>query len=232
MTVREENNSFNMRKGTIYIVFSLFIILSCSRKNNNISDNNSKELKKDQLAKVNKEYQKSLSFYRDNFIDHFPKELDSNYITYTESVSAEAGLIRLDLIYKHTGKNNFEKKAIAKYASTDTCLLIANRFANNDNYSYNIVLNHDDSLKIDRECYKNKYPIPNFWHTDYTTNKTACKLPKGFNIYVLNAMAGRFLENKNLTDGRYMPENWQHGYSKGVAINEAKDTIIYWIIIW
>ena len=221
-----------MKKGIIYIIFLFFIVLGCSKNNKNTNENNIEELKKEQLSKVNKEYKKSLAFYKDSFVDHFPKKLNNNYITYTESVSPEAGLIRLDLIYKYTVDNNFEQEAIAKYSSTDTCLLIANRFANRDNYSYNIVLNHEDSLKINRECYRNKYPIPNFWHNDYTTDKTACKLPKDFNIYVLNAKAGRFLKDKYLTDESYMPKSWKNGYSKGVAISEDRGVIIYWIIIW
>ena len=30
----------------------------------------------------------------------------------------------------------------------------------------------------------------------------------------------------------YMPEYWEHGYSKGFAVNDSKDIAVYWIVIW
>ncbi len=35
----------------------------------------------------------------------------------------------------------------------------------------------------------------------------------------------------NMEEG-HMPEEWKHGYSKGVAINKEKKEAIYWIEIW
>ncbi len=186
------------------------------------------------LTKVNNEFLKSKSFFTYEMVNHFPNSLDDNYITYTESVSPEIGLVRLDLISKFETslKTNYDVESLAVYKASDTCLLVANRFANIENYSFNIVLSHKDSIKIDLECYNSKYPIPNFWHNDYTTNKTECKLPNDFTIYVLKSEPGKYLEVNLLSEGRYMPEKWKNGYSMGVAISKERKIIIYWVIIW
>ena len=221
-----------MKNILIITILSIFAV-SCSNTDKAKQDKLS-ELKTAQLLKVNEDYIKSKLFYQEDLVNHFPEKIDSNYITYTESVSPEAGLIRLDLICKLNSDkdDNFKDNAIAIYSPLDECLLIANRFANDENYSYNIVLSQEDSLKIDLECYNDLYPIPNFWHNEYTTNSTECKLPEDFSIYVLDAKVGKFFEDKLLTDGKYMPAKWKNGYSKGVAVSEEKGVIIYWIIVW
>lgn len=186
------------------------------------------------LVKENEAYRNELKLFKDYMLDGFPSELDSNYIKYTVSRSPEAGLIRLDVIYKCSlclDQYN-DSSFIAIYNSNDTCLLIANRFASLDNYSFNIKLDYSDSLKIDPSCYEGKYPIPNFWHNDYTTDETECKLPEDFNIYVEDAKQGKYLSSELLTDGRHMPTKWKNGYSRGVAISEKRGIIIYWVIVW
>lgn len=221
-----------MKRIILFTVFSLLIV-SCNVKNDNEKDKKGKNIYT-RLQKLNDKYLSSKSFYKDNFVNHFPKKLDSNYITYTECVSPEGGLMRLDLICKlgKSGYDIFRDSSKAIYLPGDTCLLIANRFANNKNYSYNILLSHEDSLKISRVCYQNELPVPNFWSNDYTTDSTDCKLPKDFEIFVLDAKPGKFLDDKYLTDGRYMPKEWKNGYSRGVAISKKRDVIIYWLIIW
>lgn len=186
------------------------------------------------LVKENEAYKKELKLFKDYMLSSFPKVLDTNYIKYTVSRSPKAGLVRLDVIYKYSPCLDIYKDGafIAKYRSNDTCLLIANRFASLNNYSFNIKLSHGDSLKINQLCYEGKYPIPNFWHNDYTTNKTECKLPEDFNIYVEDAKPGNYLVSDLLTDGRYMPDKWKNGYSKGIAISEERGIIIYWVIVW
>ena len=55
----------------------------------------------------------------------------------------------------------------------------------------------------------------------------------GFNLYILDAKSGiYFRPNLDEELDTYMPEYWEHGYSKGFAVNKEKDIVIYWIVIW
>jgi len=117
------------------------------------------------------------------------------------------------------------------YRANDTCLLVVNRFTSKENWHLKSKYKYVKKNKIDRPCYNNKLPLPNFWDSEYATN-TETKLPKDFIIYVLNSKSGKYWDEKYLTSGKYMPKLWKSGYSKGVAISKKRNIIIYWFIIW
>ena len=100
-----------------------------------------------------------------------------------------------------------------------------------ENY-YPIILNADDSSKINDDCYNNLFPIPNFWQSKFYNNESECNLEKGFKIYVLDSKPGIYVEEKYLSKYAYLPKKWEHGFSKGVAISEEQMAIIYWVIAW
>lgn len=130
--------------------------------------------------------------------------------------------------------NNFGEQSfnpIAHYSAGDTCLLIVNRFINRKEL-HNASPSEQELRLIDRDCYLDKYPIPNFWHTDYTVDKTQCRLPQDFEIYVLDAKPGKFKDDELLTDGRFMPEKWKNGYSVGYAVSKQRTALVYWLLIW
>jgi hypothetical protein len=183
---------------------------------------------------MNNEYLKVKSLFDVKLTKHFPKKLDKDYITFTESFTPDLGCLELILTNKLSEIDKiqyYKDNAIVSYNAGDTCLLVVNRFASNENY-YKVQLSKNDSQFVNLPCYSDKYPIPNFWHSDYTTNATTCKLPQDFVIYVIDSKQGKYVEDRYLTDGRYMPQNWKNGFSKGVAISEKRATIIYWLVIW
>jgi len=218
-----------LKKILLFLLIVSFII-SCGLENSNERQDDEYRF----FRRANKDYLYSKSFFENDLVKHFPDSLSENYITYSESKSPEAGLIRLDLICKLNliEYNHIKHISKALYLPSDTCLLIVNRFANRENYSFNIKINHKDSLKINNNCYQEKLPIPNFWYNDYTTNDTDCRLPKDFEIFVIDAKSGIFLDKKLLTDGRYMPNEWKNGFTRGVAISIKRNVIIYWLLIW
>ncbi len=57
-------------------------------------------------------------------------------------------------------------------------------------------------------------------------------LPKSYRLYVLGAKSGKYIHENLLMEEGHMPEEWEHGYSKGVAINKEKREAIYWIEVW
>ena len=128
--------------------------------------------------------------------------------------------------------NIFNKQALVRYKANKSCLLVVNRFTIKENWHLNYKSKYGDKNDIDRDCYEGLYPVPNFWDSQYITNDTESRLPKDFLIYVLEAHSGKFWNDKYLTKGKYMPEAWKNGYSKGVAISKKRKVIIYWFIIW
>lgn len=195
-----------------------------------------KSVESQMIDDLNKKYKSIKEFFGDKMINHFPKQVDSNIIEFTETLSPELG--NLDFFYTNriSGQpyewaEEFEKKSIISYNADDTCLLVVNRHLTKDRY-YKIKLTNNELKSIDLPCYIGKYPIPNFWHTDYVTETTTCKLPSDFRIYVMEADSGKYFEQKYLTDGSSMPKEWKNGFSKGVAISINRNVIIYWVIIW
>ncbi len=215
----------------IVFIFSGFEFQSCTNLPSPKKNNNKLTA---EIRFINKGYEKAIRFFKKDYVSFFPKELDSNFVDFTDSFSPKMGEVGLYLTCKLTNNNltkYFAKNAIATYYPLDTCLLVVNRFAAKTNF-YNIKISMKDKILINRSCYKNKYPIPNFYATKFSINSTACKLSKDFTIYVLDSRYGKYLNDSLLTDGRYMPANWSNGMSKGVAISKKKHIIIYWLTIW
>jgi len=72
-------------------------------------------------------------------------------------------------------------------------------------------------------------PVSNFAFCD------ASKVPDKFlnqaTIYVLGAEKGKFITNEFLVpNGVGLPDGWEHGYTKGIAIQGR--TVAYWLEIW
>lgn len=189
------------------------------------------------LVELNVKYEESISFFGKDMVAHFPKKINDKSGSFTNSFSPELGNLEL-VLFNVLESNNisniikeFEDKSIAIYSASDSCLLVVNRFVSQNNH-YKVEPTKEELQLVDKDCYSDLYPIPNFWHNDYTTDKTECKLPKDFTIYVLESKHGKFVENNLLTDGRFMPDEWKNGFSKGVAISKNRNVIFYWLIIW
>lgn len=205
----------------------IFFIKSCSSQTDNPIS---------KYCEINEDYLKGKSRFEKKYISHFPNNIDDNFIDFNESLSPKFDMIRFTLINKISNKDlrKIQKKyneSIGKYSASDSCLLVVNRFATLDKY-INIEINDSEIELIDRECYSNKYPIPNFWHDKFTDLMTECNLPEDFTIYVINSESGIFLEERLLSDGRFMPGHWKHGYSYGFAFSEKRGAIIYWVVMW
>lgn len=216
-------------KLSIFIIF-VTILVGCN-------SNNNKSIENKISSDLNAKYRNAKLFFGKDFVNHFPEKITKDNITFSEGFSPEFGNLELILIDKIVNSNlislinEFKEKSIAIYDASDSCLLIVNRFATRNNY-YNIELSDEDKLRVNSDCYSKNYPVPNFWHNDFTTEATQCKLPSDFNLYVIESKAGKYFDEKKLTDGRFMPEKWKNGYSKGVAISEERNVIIYWLVIW
>lgn len=107
----------------------------------------------------------------------------------------------------------------------------------------------EDVLCVDKcnKWHAKRYPIPYFEtydfglgdkdtikkeingvvHVRYTYN-----IPSDLQVYVVQAEAGDFWK---VSCGEYRPNSlkeWEHGYSKGIAVSKKDDLIVYWVMIW
>ena len=216
----------------VFLVALLSVVmLSCSDNKNKGHEKGWNEFK---INIINNEYKKVKNIFSPEEVSHFPEEIKDNYITHTEIVSPEAGIVRLDLTVRYDSLESVQdilNKAIAVYNSEDTCLLVANRFARKEDYGQVSPRDIDTSI-INRTCYEGKYPIPNFWQSDYYSDSTECKLDKGFLIYVLDAKPGIYNDERYLSHNPYLPEKWEHGFSKGISVDPHYKILIYWVIVW
>ncbi len=182
-------------------------------------------------------YRNLISKYPKRFIGHFPKYITNGIIDKTDN--GEYDVTRLFLLQKleedsiNKLKDSIEKISLAIYDSNDTCLFIINKFTNEKNYTWpkkapdNEIYNY-----LQKECLKNKIPIPNFWGLYEEDFKTPLHLPYEYKIYVLESRKGLYWDKKHRSNGEYMPDDWKHGYSKGVAMNDKTHEIIYWFVLW
>lgn len=180
--------------------------------------------------------------YEKKFVDQFPEKVssssDSNRVFSYRYESKndvalmlyEYGLPENEL--KLVG-NRSQKQAVATYNYLDSCLLIVNRFETKktmDNYELPDI---KDSTLLDKECYHNKLPIPNFIIYEGDNGNPNFGLDNSFKIYVFEAKKKKsWLKEFNMKPAYQMPKQWQNGYSKGIAISEKKKTVIYWTVIW
>lgn len=182
------------------------------------------------------EYQKDLKRFKKKFVSHFPKSLEygnyssriddgidadyPNEMSFVLRLNNEGG--EIDSFMKNKLGN-----IIAEYSPGDDCQLVLNDFYTNSN---GVKTFRVKKSTIDTSC-KNTFPIPNFIDNDYYTESTKCKLPEDFTVYVIEAKKGVY-SNKIIVEKSSMPNEWLHGYSKGVAISEKRNVIMFWMIIW
>ena len=207
----------------IIIIIISFFVVSCNGQQKVGMTEMQKDLKKeyfDAKIKIDKKY-----------TSHFPNDLiiDSSFFLTTNSENKILILENRVIDIKSIEKLIPQAKAI--YNSTDSCQLILDRFNTNQYFDLTKLTDYDKSL-IDRPCYKDKLPIPNFRDSKFADDSTGLLLP-GFTIYVLEAKQGMYYKpDPEYEPNTYMPQYWNHGYSKGFALNYKKDIVIYWIVIW
>lgn len=211
------------------ICFSIFI--DGCKKNSNIQVNNSGLIMDD-------DYSRYLKTFDSSIVSQFPKNIESknNFVVCnTNSEKNDLGLFLIEYDLSDLRLKSIEKQAIEKslkiYNTSDTCKLVVNRFETEKTKREFIIAEVLDSSSIDKPCYKDLLPIPNF--IEYSiSSKTNFWDNHDFLIYVLDAKFGNYSREFNLEPNLQMPNYWSNGYSKGIAINNRNKTVIYWSIIW
>ncbi len=207
-----------MKKNILFYIIILLILIGCSLKSNNELSNN-------------RDYIEAKQEFDYNLVDHFPDSINSNNF-FIRATNYQTNSIEFMLITNNEEMLDslfMKKKSLHYYNADDTCLLVVNRYINEDNY-YKADDIRDRDLST--SCDSSYLPIPNFWRLKFEHSNNITKLPDDYSIYILEAKAGAYLNSDLSKPSRTMPKKWKNGYSKGICKNERTNTIIYWLIIW
>lgn len=185
------------------------------------------------------DYINSKKDFEKELVDHFPERTITVPHTIINSKNVEKNDVcfmlyeyQVSSSVKDTLINFLNKKKTIKYSSNDNCLLIVNRFETIETSENRLSVEIKDSSKIEKPCYYNLLPIPNFIDYSNPIAENDLKLEADFDIYVLEAKSGNYFKEFKLAPNPQMPKEWHNGYSKGISIGKQKNTIIYWSIIW
>ncbi len=116
----------------------------------------------------------------------------------------------------------------------------------------NIIINLSElrhSLFPVKKCnkwYANKLPIPYFESYDFglgqkeesrniegeTFSNYTYTIPEDLEVYVIKAEPGDFWKISCNENRPKALKQWQHGYSKGVAISDKDNKVVFWVMIW
>lgn len=172
-------------------------------------------------------YQEILGLYPSELISGYPDALTDKKVVLTDFAFPRGRClshIHLGLSFDNDKidslKNEFAMNAKDIYHFTDSCLMSIP-------YDYSeLKVVSLDSVRICKDSHA--LPIPNFkrWRLTFTDD-----FYKDALIYVLDAKKGSFLKEEVLSEsGVGLPEEWTHGYTKGVTI--FKNYVIYWLEVW
>lgn len=202
----------------------VFIIVSCA-------DHSRVEINEDLKTYKNETF----GLY---FTNHFPNQIETklgSLLRVTDEDKNDIGLYLVELnasteiikeALNNIGNNYIIKYNIEKYS----CLLIVNMFETPETKSEYKNVTITDSNLINKDCLKEKYPIPNF--IDYQEYTGEDFWDENFDIYVIDAKSGKFSEKYNLKPNPQMPNKWKNGFSRGITVNREKRIIVYWTVIW
>lgn len=220
----------------IIYVLSLILILNigCKRKSFN-------QIFTDQ-------YKEGLSLFEDSIVAHFPRSFsrETNGLSIVdlkgerlvEGAFSAATMIN-SIQYSNEKYKKLRRKFITqakeRYLSKDTTLLLVFPYSNTivleGKTYYNTESPYLQNLAKNNLKKSEKLPIPLF-DLDYK-DATICGLSEDFEILVLDAKPGKYIEDKYLYDSsECLPYNWVHGFSRGVALSDKDSVVIYWVLVW
>jgi hypothetical protein len=244
-------------KTEILIILILFLGLTNCNKLANQSKENRNVKRTDSLSyveKVNKhvitEYFQYLNFYKKGLVDHFPIDYSNNFEIEHTSCNFRVNDINryppMDYFYSLTRKkqetdsiNDYLKKSSIKMVSAfDTnSILIFSYIEDPRSYCDSISImgmNQKESTKIGKaNLLKSLYlPIPYFSDGYYNKARTFSGLDSSFVIYIIESKPGIYTDTTFLKKNEYLPNKWEHGFSRGIAVSKSKNQIIYWVTVW
>jgi hypothetical protein len=116
------------------------------------------------------------------------------------------------LFFQNTIKA-LNSRNISNYSINDDKLIFIGNTANN----YSII--------------KNGEPIPSFSDIKDQFGLSDIRLNRKEHIYILECKEGDFLEKEDLVEGLMLPNEWRHGFSRGIVIDRLEYRLTYWLVL-
>lgn len=201
----------------------------------------------DVKKQMQQDYKRSISFFDNDLVNHFPSKLcDSS--GYQTNVLRKYNLAKLCFatskitLWKPFMSSQY-KAMVLKYTKLSNTIYEAN------DSSLLLVFSYCDVVEIEGKIYRdqapperqalakhnvttaNSLPVPLFEIDEYKGN-TMSGLTEDFKLCVLGAKPGKYIDEKYLQECECLPEKWKHGYSKGVALSDKRQVVIYWVAVW
>ncbi len=224
-----------MEKNKIILFLYLTVSILLIRCNTNLSDSNIF-------------YRKAINKFGDNtnvdsLTKHFPKKIKGKKYIFYNSPSTYSCISKYGIIYLVDEKSKY-KNEIDR--------IIKNSIFNTP-YSFqkNTILSFINfKVFLSQKKYNiyhiNTLPIPNFESFNFNLGKRVIKIkeknnilydyifkvPKDLKVYVIEAKPGYFFKNNcNISRPKLLKE-WQNGFSRGIAISEKENRVVFWTMLW
>ncbi len=190
----------------LFTILTLFFSYSCSDSQENIY--------KLDLQKMNKNYTLWKNEFPDSLTAHFPKQIDTNFISYSSSYRDQPK----DFLHLHL-KKRISKEEKEKFKNLtpakDSCIIRI--YANKYTYGF-------DKRGLGN-CIS-YIPVP-----EYDFIFSFDEIPKDIKYYIVELSHQTFINHK-MYFRNYLPDEWKNGMSRGIGISEKENIIFYWLIMW
>ena len=238
-----------MRKYIILYLFALIMqLISCTNygaKNNkdleNIDNNYNNKLSE---KYIESEYFQYLTFFSKELVNHFPKDAErqlsqtSNFKVTNLSYRPPSNYffqIVSDFDTNDTTIDYLIENSKAKISAYDTTNILIFSYTGSREFDNNIMImgktgKRSMSVAKGNINKRNKVPIPHF--SSYPGKDTYTCLDSSYTIYVLDYDKGIFTDTSYLEENIYIPNEWKHGYTKGISLSKEEKKIVYWVTVW
>ena len=170
------------------------------------------------------EYNNALLTFTPDQVGHFPHDLThfiewGYYVFYPKSTgyNNKAGIIftaLTDSSFYNTTVRSLKLKDFASFSINSDSLI----FVGDTVFDYS-------SIPTD-------YLIPSFLDIKDQYGVSNMRLNKRERVYIIDSKHGKFLEEEDLVNGLDLPSSWEHGYSRGIVVDDIEQRIFYWLVIW
>ncbi|MDR0789562.1 MAG: hypothetical protein LBO06_02065 [Bacteroidales bacterium] len=229
----------------ISIFFIVLISVSCTQKEQ-VYD----------FSKDGREmYNESLSTFPASIVSHFPQWNRVNVISVSSNISKHnmASTISklptylfLNTLCKtkndyYNIKSKIEKEVKHIINVLDTNYILALEMPTIWKDYAPTYVNYDDSVFEKELIGRNINKVSNIVLPIFDdSGTTPTKLPEDYKIYCIDSKSGLFLDKtyyyidttNDIKVIPVMPEMLKHGYSRGYALSDKQQRIVYWVVVW
>lgn len=184
------------------------------------------------------EYKRALNeFIPKDLQKHLPSEISTSLFSLTfntEPTSNIAGIEPTHVYVEYSTDHiellvdSLESENFQPFKYKDKCNMVVLKYESYEgkDWLYEKWFNTLDS------CNSLNGPIPNFMDIGKGEFKYNMGISSDYDLYLTEAEKGIHFEKSYYTDEHLLPNNWEHGYSKGIALNTKSSNVIHWLYIW